>query len=91
MKKPTIRALLPSAQIEKLITLHADVRAPQRSSPGQPERLDSEYERSGTANLFFLVEPLAGWRHVEMTERRTKLDYAECLRWLLDCASPEAE
>ena len=59
---------------EKLITLRADVRAPQKSSPGQPERIDYEYERLGTANLFFMVEPLAGWRHVEMTERRTKLD-----------------
>lgn len=59
---------------EKLITLHADVRAPQKSSPGQPERIDYEYERLGTANLFFMVEPLAGWRHVEMTERRAKLD-----------------
>jgi DDE superfamily endonuclease len=76
---------------EKLITLHADVRAPQKSSPGQPERIDYEYERLGTANLFFMVEPLAGWRHVEMTERRTKLDYAECIRWLVDCAYPEAE
>jgi hypothetical protein len=91
MKKPTIRAILPSAQIEKMITLHADVRAPQRSSPGQPERIDYEYERLGTANLFFMVEPLAGWRHVEMTERRTKLDSAECMRWLVDCAYPEAE
>ena len=91
MKKPTIRALLPSAQIEKLITLHADVRAPQKSSPGQPERIDYEYERLGTANLFFMVERLSGWRHVEMTERRTKLDYAECIRWLVDCAYPEAE
>ena len=53
--------------------------------------IDYEDERLGTANLFFMVEPLAGWRHVEMTERRTKLDDAECMRWLVDCAHPEAE
>ncbi|BCL83802.1 hypothetical protein ccbrp13_62670 [Ktedonobacteria bacterium brp13] len=45
----------------------------------------------GTANLFFMVELLAGWRHVEMTERRTKLDYAERIRWLVDHVYPEAE
>lgn len=76
---------------EKLITLHADVRAPLPPAPGQPERIDYEYERLGTANLFFMVEPLTGWRHVEMTERRTKLDYAERIRWLVDCIYPKAE
>jgi DDE superfamily endonuclease len=76
---------------EKLITLHADVRAPQPPASGQPERIDYEYERLGTANLFFMVEPLAGWRHVEMTERRTKLDYAERIRWLVDSGYPKAE
>lgn len=76
---------------EKLVTLHADVRTPLPAEPGSPERLDYEYQRLGTANLFFFVEPLAGWRHVEMTERRTKLDYAEQIRWLVDRAYPDAE
>jgi len=76
---------------EKLLTLHADVRPPQPPAPGQPERIDYEYERLGTANLFFMVEPLTGWRHVEMTERRTKLDYAERIRWLVDSVYPKAE
>lgn len=76
---------------EKLVTLHADVRTPLPAKPGQPERIDYEYERLGTANLFFMVEPLAGWRHVEVTERRTKLDYAEQIRWLVDRVYPDAE
>ena len=57
----------------------------------QAERIDYEYKRLGTANLFFMVEPLVGWRHVEMTEQRTKRDYAECIRWLVDDVYPHAE
>jgi hypothetical protein len=76
---------------EKLVTLHADVRASSPPEPGKPERIDYEYERLGTANLFFMVEPLAGWRHVEMTERRTRLDYAKQIRWLVDRIYPHAE
>jgi hypothetical protein len=76
---------------EKLVAPHADVRPPQPAEPGQPARIDYEYERLGTANLFFMVEPLAGWRHVEMTDRRTKRDYAEQIRWLVDSVYPDAE
>src|SRR5215471_11496752 len=52
---------------------------------------DYEYERYGTANLFVLVEPLAGWRHVQVTARRTKQDYAEILRYLAEERYPDAE
>lgn len=76
---------------EKLVAPHADVRPPQPPAAGHAERIDYEYERLGTANLFFMVEPLAGWRHVEMTDRRTKRDYAEQIRWLVDTVYPEAE
>ncbi len=76
---------------EKLVAPEADVRKPVPMEPGQPERVDYEYERLGTANLFFFVEPLSGWRHVEMTEHRTKLDYAHCIRWLVDHVYPLAE
>lgn len=71
--------------------LHADVRPVLPVRPGQPARQDYEYERLGHVNLFFVVEPLAGWRHVLLTERRTRLDYAHCLRWLVDVAYPEAQ
>src|SRR5215472_11982107 len=55
------------------------------------ERVDYEYERKGTRNLFVMVEPLAGWRHVEVTERRTMHDYAKVVRWLVDEVYPQAE
>jgi transposase len=76
---------------EKLVAPDADVRPPQPMEPGQPARVDYEYERLGTANLFFFVEPLTGWRHVEMTEHRTKIDYAHCIQWLVDEVYPHAE
>jgi hypothetical protein len=76
---------------EKLVAPEADVRPAQPMEPGQPGRVDYEYERLGTANLFFFVEPLAGWRHVEMTDHRTKLDYARCIQWLVDTVYPHAE
>ncbi len=76
---------------EKLVAPEADVRPAEPMAPGQAQRIDYEYERLGTANLFFCVEPLTGWRHVEMTEQRTKLDYAQCIRWLVDQVYPHAE
>jgi hypothetical protein len=76
---------------EKLVALQADVRQALPLAPGQPERIDYEYERLGTANLFFFVDPFVGWRHVEMTEHRTKLDYAQCIRWLVDEVYPDAQ
>lgn len=76
---------------EKLVAPEADVRPPQPMEPGYAERIDYEYERLGTANLFFFVEPLRGWRHVEMTAHRTKIDYAHCIRWLVDAVYPHAE
>src|SRR5262249_11397678 len=50
-----------------------------------------EYERHGTANLFVMVEPLAGWRHVDVTEGRTTREYAEVLRYLVEERYPKAE
>jgi hypothetical protein len=76
---------------EKPVVLHADARVGLPLAPGRVERRDYEYERRGTANLFVMVEPLAGWRHVQVTARRTKLDYAECLRWLVEERYPRAK
>jgi hypothetical protein len=64
---------------------------PIPAEPGQPERFDYEYVRNGTANLFMISEPLAGWRHVMVTERRTAKDFAEVLRWLAEDVYHEAE
>ena len=76
---------------EKLVTLHADVIEPVPVQPGHPERVDYEYERVGTANLFVMVERLTGYRHVEITERRTAVDYAWRLHWLADVCYPNAK
>jgi transposase len=66
-------------------------RPPRMAKPGKPGRYDYEYERNGTANLFLVTEPLRGWRHVEVTERRTKLDWARVIKDLVDVRYPDAE
>lgn len=71
--------------------LIADRRPPLAVCHGHPQREDHEYERKGTRNLFILCEPQAGWRHVEVTERRTKQDFAQQMQWLVDERYPQAE
>jgi hypothetical protein len=71
--------------------LVGEVAQPLPAAPGQPERFDYEYVRNGTANLFMISEPLLGWRHVAVTERRTAKDFAEVLRWLVEDVHSEAE
>jgi DDE superfamily endonuclease len=71
--------------------LVGEVVTPLPPGPGQPERFDYEYVRNGTANLFMVSEPLLGWRHVAVAERRTARDFAEVLRWLVEDIHPEAE
>ena len=61
------------------------------AQPGVPERIDYEYERNGTANLFMVCEPMAGWRRVEVTQHRTAVDYAYLLKTLVDVDYPEAD
>jgi len=58
--------------------------------PGEVMRYDSEYERNGVSNLFMIFEPLKGKRHVKVTDRRTKIDWAECMRFIVDELYPEA-
>ena len=67
-----------------------DVRPAIEARPGRVERYDTEYKRNGTRNLFMFCEPKAGWRHVEVTERRTAVDFAHQMRWLVDEAYPHA-
>jgi hypothetical protein len=71
--------------------LLADGQEPLPAKPGHPERYDYEYEREGVANLFMFFEPLAGKRHVKVTDRRTKKDWAEAMRELSDVYYPDAE
>ena len=69
--------------------LLAETRAPMPPRPGLPLRQDYEYRREGTRNLFLVCEPLAGWRQVAVTQRRTMQDFAHQMRWLVDQAYPE--
>ena len=61
---------------ERALQLVAETRIALPLQPGRPRRIDYEYRRNGTCNLFTTVEPLTDWRHVEVTERRTALDFA---------------
>ena len=69
--------------------LLAETRPPLPAQPGRPLRQDYEYRREGTRNLFLACEPLAGWRQVAVTQRRTMQDFAHQMRWLVDEAYPE--
>jgi hypothetical protein len=71
--------------------LIGEVREPLPVRPGSPAKQDYEYERGGMANLFMAVEPLAGARHVEVTQRKTAVDFARFLRVVSDELYPNAE
>ncbi len=71
--------------------LIGEVAEPIPMAPGRPERIDYEYTRNGTANLFMISEPLVGWRAVKVTERRTAVDFAEVVRWLVEEVHEEAD
>jgi transposase len=67
-----------------------EVREPIPCEPGQPERIDDEYVRNGVAEIFMVVEPLAGRRHVTVTEHRTRKDWALQIKQMLDEHYPDA-
>ena len=71
--------------------LVAERRLPIAARPARPRRVDYEYRRNGTANIFMLFEPLAARRHVKITQRRTKVDWAYLIRDLVDVHYPEAD
>ena len=71
--------------------LIGEIRKPIPAAPGRPARYDYEYNRNGVANLCMMFEPLAGKRHVKVTGRRTKKDWAMCIRQLVDEIYPQAE
>ena len=81
-------------EASKQLLDHAAQRAPAPPlplAPGHPAREDYEYVRGGTANLFILCEPLRGWRHLTVTARRTRVDWAACVQELVDLHYPDAE
>lgn len=71
--------------------LISETRHPLPARPGQPAWYDYEYRREGTANLLLFVQPLRGWRHVNVTARRTTHDFAVQLQELVDVHFPEAD
>jgi hypothetical protein len=71
--------------------LVGETRMPLPAQPGRPARIDYEYERHGVRTLFLFVAPLRGWRHLRVTGRRTKQDWAHAIRELVDVHYPEAE
>ena len=71
--------------------LVSETRKPLPPQPGKPARYDYEYRREGTCNLFMFLEPLAGWRHVKVTDRRTKQDFAVCMNELIEVHRPGSQ
>jgi hypothetical protein len=75
---------------EQPVQLIKETRQPLRARPGQPRRIDFEYERAGTASIFLFTEPLKGWRAAHVRERRRAVDFAAEIAWLLEEAYPDA-
>ena len=71
--------------------LIGEARLPVPAKPGHPARVDYEYVRNGTANVFMFVDAHRPWRHAKITDRRTNADFAECMRDLADEHFPHAE
>ncbi len=76
---------------ERPYQLISETRQPLPGKPGRPQRYDYEYTREGTCNLFMFVQPHVGWRHVQVTDRRTKADFAPCMKDLVDLHVPDAD
>lgn len=72
------------------VQLVGETRTPLPMRPGIPKRVDYEYIRNGTCNVFVLVEPLRGWRHLCVTDHRATADFAAQMRWLVDEGYPAA-
>lgn len=84
-----LRPVVCMDELSKQLT--AEIRQPWPMTSGQPQRIDYEYRRNGTANVFMLFEPLAGHRIVSVTQRRTKIDWAHQMRDLVEIHYPGAE
>ena len=75
---------------ERPVQLLSDSREPVPMQSGRVRRYDYEYKREGTANLLVTCQPLAGWRHVKATKQRTRVDFAHCMKELVDVHFPDA-
>ena len=84
-KRPVVCMDETSKQLVK------ETRVPIAAAPGRVQCFDYEYERNGVANLFMFCEPLRGWRRVDVTDRRTKVDWAQQIKTLVDVDYAEAD
>lgn len=81
----------PLVCMDESSTQHSrEIRIPIPAASGRPERYDTEYERNGVSNLFMLFEPLAGKRHIKVTNRRTAIDWAYQIKDLVEMRYPDA-
>jgi len=71
--------------------LIGEARVPTRAQPGKRARYDYEYVRNGTANVFMFIDVNRPWRHAKVTDKRTALDFAECMKDLVDVHYPDAQ
>jgi hypothetical protein len=76
---------------ESSIQLIGEVQEPISAAPGHPVLMDDEYVRKGVASIFIEVEPLGGKRHVEITARRTRIDWAHFIKEMIDTRYPDAD
>ena len=76
---------------ESSVQLIGEVSSPIPAKPGHPHLMDDEYIRNGVANIFMEVEPLGGKRHVKITQSRTKIDWANFIKDMLDTRYPDAQ
>ena len=76
-------------ELSKQLTI--ETQTPLCATRGRRQCFDYEYERNGTANVFAFTEPLIGWRHLVVTDQRTKSDWAEAVRQLVDIHRPQAK
>jgi len=76
---------------EVLYQMVSETQLPLPMRNGKPERYDFEYRREGTCNLFMFLQPLAGWRHIKVTDQRTKQDNGWCMKDLVEIHFPAAE
>ena len=79
------------AMDERPVSLHKDLRPPVSAKPGRIARRDYEYKRIDVVSAFLFTNPLQGWRRVSVRERRTAVDWAEEVKYLLDEVYPEAQ
>ncbi len=76
---------------ERPVQLIGDKKIPIPAKPQAKKRVDYEYERMGNCNLFIFLEPYKGWRHIEVTDQRTSIDFAHCMKDLVDIYYPDSE